>query len=144
MLQTLRTRTLEVVVVALLVPAAHARASDDAATWYSRVYRTSAGLPSPVVYAIQEDARGYVWLGTALGLVRFDGAEFVKWSTDGETALPPASVTAFASGRDGSLWIGLSGARGVSRYVGIRQQRLGFGVVENVHGGPPNKALTLA
>src|SRR5262245_38773116 len=115
MRRMLRTRTLEVVVVALFVPAAHAGTSDDAATWHSRVYSTSAGLPSPVVYAIQEDAQGYLWLGTALGLVRFDGSEFVKWSTDGKTALTPGSVTALASARDGSLWIGFSGVGGVSR-----------------------------
>src|SRR5262249_30521654 len=53
--------------------------------------------------------------GTALGLVRFDGSEFVKWSTDGKTALTPGSVTALASARDGSLWIGFSGVGGVSR-----------------------------
>src|SRR5262249_62197353 len=104
MRRMLRTRTLEVVVVALFVPAAHAGTSDDAATWHSRVYSTSAGLPSPVVYAIQEDAQGYLWLGTALGLVRFDGSEFVKWSTDGRTDVTQDSGKALATDADEWRW----------------------------------------
>src|SRR5262249_13748066 len=93
---------------------------DELVTTYSRVYRVSDGLPSTMIYAVQQDARGYLWLGTALGLVRFDGTEFVAWNSDGTTALPPGSVTALAARRDGSLWIGFGGAGGVSRLANGR------------------------
>ncbi|MBT2558094.1 response regulator [Hymenobacter sp. ISL-91] len=34
------------------------------------------GLPQPFIYALAQDRAGYLWLGTAEGLVRFDGTTF--------------------------------------------------------------------
>ena len=51
------------------------------ATWL-----TDEGLPHNVVNRIRQDASGYLWLGTAAGLSRFDGFEF-------ESFPPPAEFT---------------------------------------------------
>ena len=37
------------------------------------------GVPIGPVYAIAQDAEGYLWLGTTRGVVRFDGARFTPW-----------------------------------------------------------------
>nr|WP_042292597.1 two-component regulator propeller domain-containing protein [Nonlabens ulvanivorans] len=37
------------------------------------------GLPSNEVYAIQEDSKGFVWLATNKGLIRYDGTSFKNY-----------------------------------------------------------------
>ncbi|SET78527.1 hybrid sensor histidine kinase/response regulator [Hymenobacter actinosclerus] len=39
------------------------------------------GLPQPFIYALAQDRAGYLWLGTAEGLVRFDGTTFRTFTT---------------------------------------------------------------
>jgi ligand-binding sensor domain-containing protein len=52
-----------------------APAPDDRA-YAARVWRTQDGLPENTIQAIAETPDGYLWIGTAGGLVRFDGAKF--------------------------------------------------------------------
>jgi signal transduction histidine kinase/ligand-binding sensor domain-containing protein len=64
------------------------------------------GLPSTTIYAIAQTADGFLWLGTADGLIRFDGIRFfqVSFSGNGDTAF--GRVHALAAGADGVLWAG--------------------------------------
>ncbi|MBB5203108.1 diguanylate cyclase (GGDEF)-like protein [Inhella inkyongensis] len=61
-----------------------------------------------VVSALAVDAKGFLWIGTAVGLVRFDGYEFLPLALPG--AQSPATGTTFVrsllAARDGRLWIG--------------------------------------
>ena len=60
------------------------------------------GAPS----VITQTKDGYLWIGTDLGLVRFDGVRFVAWSPPpGERLLDPR-ISSLLAARDGSLWIG--------------------------------------
>ncbi|MEO7046399.1 MAG: two-component regulator propeller domain-containing protein, partial [Ferruginibacter sp.] len=43
-------------------------------------YTVANGLPSNKVNDIIEDSRGFVWMGTAQGLVRFDGNKFIVYN----------------------------------------------------------------
>jgi signal transduction histidine kinase/ligand-binding sensor domain-containing protein len=62
------------------------------------------GLPQSYVYALQQDAQGYLWIGTGEGLALFDGLHFQKWSeADG---LAEDFVTALHQDRQGRMWIG--------------------------------------
>jgi signal transduction histidine kinase/ligand-binding sensor domain-containing protein len=71
------------------------------------------------VLAIAEDRDGYLWLGTNGGLVRFDGASFVKHPlNDDAPASADRAVAAVLGSRDGSLWVGHAGAGGVERLKG--------------------------
>lgn len=38
-----------------------------------RNYSTEDGLPSPSVFSVFEDSKGYMWFGTSSGVTRFDG-----------------------------------------------------------------------
>src|SRR5262245_57773932 len=72
------------------------------------------GLPSGRVRALAQDQRGYLWLGTDNGVIRFDGIRFVPWDALGLPAVPHATVSTLLSARDGSLWIGFE-VGGVAR-----------------------------
>ncbi len=50
---------------------------DDTLNWYlSDVWQTEEGLPQNAIQAITQTRDGYLWVGTPVGLVRFDGVRF--------------------------------------------------------------------
>jgi ligand-binding sensor domain-containing protein/signal transduction histidine kinase len=78
-------------------------------TQYShQVWRLRDGLPSMSVETILQTRDGYLWLGTHTGLVRFDGAQFVR-----PAGLPPAlfddRVNCLLEDHEGTLWVGTDG-----------------------------------
>ena len=81
----------------------------DPSTYISQ-YRHTAwtikdGFLSGQPNVITQTKDGYIWIGTAAGLMRFDGVRLVPWeSTDSQ--LPSPNITALLAARDGSLWIG--------------------------------------
>jgi Signal transduction histidine kinase len=69
--------TLTALLLAFLVPTVHAQQRP-----YSIVhYTTDHGLPQNSITGIAFDRWGYCWLGTEMGLVRFDGKSFTVFST---------------------------------------------------------------
>ena len=58
------------------------------------------------ITAMAQTADGYLWLGTDLGLVRFDGVQFVPWQPPADQALPATYIRSLVAARDGTLWIG--------------------------------------
>src|SRR3984893_11774190 len=70
------------------------------------VWAHKDGLPSAFIYSIAQTPDGYIWLGTADGVVLFDGIRFVHWRPKtGHKALLGV-VRTLCAGRDGSLWVG--------------------------------------
>ena len=65
------------------------------------------GLPSNYVQAIEEDADGYLWLGTDKGLARYDGFSWKTFTTD--DGLPGNYIGYIKKATKNSLWIGVSG-----------------------------------
>jgi len=70
-----------------------------------RSYDDVDGLSISVGQALQ-DQRGYLWVGDNSGLHRYDGTEFVSYTTD--NGLASNDVTAVYEDRQGKLWIGTS------------------------------------
>ena len=50
------------------------------------------------VSAIVQDLSGYLWLGTNIGLVRFDGWRFTRWETISRTPLPRSPIVVVVRG----------------------------------------------
>lgn len=73
------------------------------------------GLPQNTVHAIVQDETGYIWLGTGLGLVRFDGSGFKTFNKTNTTAILNNSVTALMIDGKKQMWIGTYGG-GVTTY----------------------------
>jgi ligand-binding sensor domain-containing protein/signal transduction histidine kinase len=72
------------------------------------------GLPQNTVQALAQTKDGFLWLGTEVGLVRFDGNGFAVFDKNSTPALPGNDVRCLLGSRDGSLWIGTS--EGLARW----------------------------
>ncbi len=69
------------------------------------LWQREQGLPQVSVLAIVQDDRGYLWLATEEGLVRFDGIRFTLFDRDNTPAIGSSYVEALVAGRDGGVWI---------------------------------------
>ena len=69
-----------------------------------RVFTQDDGLAGDRVTCLAQDSRGYLWVGTATGLSRFDGARFATYTVaDG---LPHPAIDALLEDTRGRLWVG--------------------------------------
>jgi len=71
---------------------------------FVRHFGPAEGLSQPFIYCLLQDEQGYLWLGTAEGLVRYDGSRFVTFTTHEGLA------TNFVTGlwqdpASGQLWV---------------------------------------
>ncbi len=66
------------------------------------------GLPQNTVHALVQTRDGFVWLGTEVGLVRFDGNGFQVFDRNSTPALLDSDVRCLLEIHDGALWIGTS------------------------------------
>ena len=84
-------------------------------SYYFQQYSVGEGLPQSQVYALHQDGKGYLWLGTqGGGLARFDGSIFTNFTE--QDGLADNYINAIIESRDGQLWIGSN--RGVNLYDG--------------------------
>lgn len=65
-----------------------------------------SGLPQNTVQTLIQARNGFVWLGTEVGLVRFDGNGFAVFDRNSTPALPDSDIRCLLETRDGALWIG--------------------------------------
>jgi ligand-binding sensor domain-containing protein/signal transduction histidine kinase len=70
------------------------------------------GLPQNTVTAVIQTRDGFVWLGTEVGLVRFDGNSFQLFDRSAFPALPDNDICCLLEAADGAMWIGTSGGLG--------------------------------
>ncbi|HEY1170039.1 MAG TPA: two-component regulator propeller domain-containing protein [Verrucomicrobiae bacterium] len=75
------------------------------------VLTTEHGLPSGVVNAVLQSSEGYLWLGTANGLVRFDGIRMVPITAP---ELISSRISVLFEDANKTLWIGTEGGGVVS------------------------------
>ncbi len=61
------------------------------------------GLLSRTVNAIEQDAAGYMWFGTSVGLTRYDGYRFKNYTVS--EGLPSNEVTDLKYDTQGRLWV---------------------------------------
>jgi signal transduction histidine kinase/ligand-binding sensor domain-containing protein len=69
-------------------------------------WRTQDGAFNGSPNVLTQTTDGYLWIGTNLGLIRFDGVHFVSWRPPEGQRLLDSRVFALLGVRDGSLWIG--------------------------------------
>lgn len=68
---------------------------------------TQNGLPHDICYDINQDTRGYIWIGTEYGAARFNGRKFKSFSThDGLSSNYIIGLTPFKDGVAMASWGG--------------------------------------
>lgn len=103
---------------------------------YSRqLWVMENGLPQNTVQALAQTRDGFIWLGTEVGLVRFDGFGFEVFDKTSNPALPGNDIHCLFESRDGALWVGTS--EGLARWKN--------GVVKSysVHDGLPANGILM-
>ena len=94
------------------------------------------GLPANGVNAIIQTKDGYLWLGMAVGLVRFDGSEFKLLDMAHIPQLRSSIVTGLSGSRTGGLWFGLErSAYGFcdGKDLSFRGKDAWGGLAQNIH-----------
>ena len=82
-----------------------------------RIYKAKDGLPMNSLKKIFQDSKGYIWLGTQEGLVRFDGVQFKLYDKSKYPGLKSNFIWDIAEDKEGNLWLATNGG-GISRFNG--------------------------
>ncbi len=90
------------------------------------------GLPQNTVQALAQTRDGFIWLGTEVGLVRFDGNAFQLFDRNSSPALPGNDVRCLLATGDGALWIGTS--------EGLARWKNGIATVFTTKDGLPERS----
>jgi ligand-binding sensor domain-containing protein len=72
---------------------------------YHTGWTAKDGAPGKI-QAIAQTPDGFLWLGTANGLFRFDGVHFEQFESKAGDAFQESDITALLATLDGGLWIG--------------------------------------
>src|SRR5215207_7604875 len=71
-----------------------------------KIYTSADGLGSSATFNLVRDSRGFIWLCSRDGLVRFDGYRFITYRVGDEAADP--AVFHLVPTRGGDYWIDLN------------------------------------
>ncbi len=69
-----------------------------------RLYTVNEGLPNSQIQNIFQDSRGYIWVGTYLGLSCFNGKTFKNIGV--KDGLPYSYINTIQEDGDGNIWFG--------------------------------------
>lgn len=78
----------------------------DVSQYAHNAWRIREGFTKGRINPITQTPDGYLWLGTDLGLYRFDGVRNVLWQPPPGQYLPSVEIWSLLAARDGTLWIG--------------------------------------
>lgn len=110
-------------------------------------YTTDNGLPQNSIKTINFDRAGYCWLGTEMGLVRFDGIHFLAFNSDNiKGKLKSDRIVALAKDNLGNTYAELEPGQqlaitqsqsNAAPVPGIQQQKMCFSRLNNLAIKPP-------
>ena len=103
--------------------------------YYSHVaWRMEDGAFNSAPATIVQTPEGYIWIGTADGILQFDGVHFDRWTPGNGQQLPNSEVIRLWTTRDGSVWMSAVGF--LSRWKGNTLTNYATGT----RGGPGSLA----
>lgn len=73
-------------------------------------WRNEDGLPHSIINSVVQGQDGYLWIGTYVGLVRFDGVRFIHYTPADLPELGDGRIVSLFVAREGTMWI--AGERG--------------------------------
>ena len=115
--RTLSSASLKIVALLALwsVPCCVLGQEQRVSQYTHRAWLVRDGVFNGAALTITQTNDGYIWVGTASGLYRFDGFRFELWLSPDGNKLPSNVVASLLGASDGSLWIGVKG--GLARFV---------------------------
>ncbi len=71
------------------------------------------GLRTNKIYSLFQDEKGFIWLGTANGIQRFDGGKFVSFDPRGTKGnpLPAVAIEQLLPAGNGKIWLAAKSKR---------------------------------
>src|ERR1044072_2011973 len=78
----------------------------DVSQYAHQAWKIDDGFTNSEITSIAQSPDGYLWLGTELGLYRFDGLKNAPWHPPADQNLPSNWVFSLLATPDGTLWIG--------------------------------------
>ena len=99
-----KTLFLFLVFLVQLVQLVHAQ---QKRTYTFKNYSNKEGFDQNTVWAIEQDKYGMLWIGSANGLIRYDGYSFqnVSWNQDSQSDIYHGRVRDIYSDKKGLIWI---------------------------------------
>lgn len=86
-------------------------AEDVSSSFLVRNWRNEEGMPHSIINSIIQTRDGYLWIGTYVGLVRFDGVRFTQFSSSNVPEMEDGRIAYVFEDREGTLWISLESGR---------------------------------
>ena len=80
----------------------------DVSQYAHTAWKIREGFSEGSIISTAQTPDGYLWVGTAFGLSRFDGVRIVPWQSPPDQHLPSTTIRRLFAARDGTLWIGTS------------------------------------
>ncbi len=109
-----------------------AKASDQADdTFITANWRNEHGLPHSIINTLVQTQDGYLWLGTYVGLVRFDGVRFVHYTPADIPELGDGRIATLFEDREANLWIAVEGGRLVVLKNGVARVHVPGGALQS-------------
>ncbi len=106
-----------VVAALLLLPRVYALDPQKQLSQYGlESWQARQGIANGGILCIAQSADGYLWLGTRLGLVRFNGVEFQLYDRKASGGLIGWNVNHIETRRDGSVLFSTEGGAGMVEY----------------------------
>ena len=81
-------------------------------------WRREDGLPDGQITAMAQTPDGYLWVGTAKGLARFDGSHFKTYKSGETRGFTDSRISSLVTDKQGVLWVGLLDGNIVRREEG--------------------------
>jgi signal transduction histidine kinase/ligand-binding sensor domain-containing protein len=102
------------IVLAVMSGAVHAQDRDRTIRQFHHTIWTARDGAPPEIWALDQGADGFLWLGTGSGLYRFDGMQFEPFHPASGERLASVDITAIKVLGSNEVWIGYSDG-GISR-----------------------------
>jgi len=88
--------------------------SSTAQSYQFSKYSIEQGLPQQYIYSLNQDNKGFIWIGTGDGISKFDGIEFINYTT--KEGLAENFISCSAQRQKDIIWLGHNKG-GISRIV---------------------------
>lgn len=115
-------------------------------------YTTDNGLPQNSIKTINFDKAGYCWLGTEMGVVRFDGTHFRVFNSDNIAGLKSDRIVAVAKDNSGNTYVEMEPGQqlainlphsGAAPLPKMQMQKMCFSRLNNLAIKPPGMTKVL-